>query len=70
MLTRKNTGRIALCLVTVALSVSFLYAASLDGYKFSVKNSTKSVILKILVSKDGKKWGFLTSATASKPDKR
>ena len=54
---RKNLSRIALGVVTVALSVSFLYATSLVEYKFKVHNKSSSKIVKLLASPDGKKFG-------------
>ena len=36
----------------------FFHATSKVDYKFKVHNNTKVAITKILVSEDGKKWGF------------
>ncbi len=53
---RKNLNRIALGIVTVALSVSFLYATSKFDYRFRVHNKSTSKIVKLLASPDGKKY--------------
>jgi hypothetical protein len=53
----------ALALTTLA-SVS---AFADDEYKFQVSNNTKHVIKKILVSEDGKKYGFFDIGKGIKP---
>ena len=57
MLTRKNLSRIALGVVTVALSVSLLYAASQEKISFRVHNKSNLKIVKLLLSEDGERYG-------------
>jgi hypothetical protein len=48
-------------IAAVLLSVCGIYAGSLsagDEYSFKVHNTTKAAITKLLVSEDGKEWGF------------
>ena len=47
-------------MAAVLLLLSFTpgFAKSLDDYKFKVYNNTKVRIKQILVSENGKKWGF------------
>ena len=49
---------------TTMASVS---AFAAEEYKFQVTNSTKSVIKKILVSEDGKKYGYFDIGKGIKP---
>ena len=62
MLTRMNLRRVALGVVTVALSVSLPYAFSQERTvrerTFSVHNKSDLNIVKLYVSEDGKKYGF------------
>ena len=53
---KKTLGRIALGVVTVALSVSFLYATSLVEYRFKVHNKSTSKLVKLMASPDGEKF--------------
>ena len=57
MLTRKHLSRIALGVVTIALSVSPLYAASQEKISFRVHNKSNLKIVKLLVSQDGVEYG-------------
>jgi hypothetical protein len=51
--------RIALLSLALALmSVTVGQAKSTNEYKFKVHNNTKHTIKKVLVSEDGKKYGF------------
>ena len=47
---------------TVALAAAFVFAAATSAqaeeYRFSVTNNTDTAIKKILVSQDGKKYGY------------
>jgi len=45
----------AMALTLVSFTASFAHAAD---YKFKVHNNTRQDIKKILVSEDGKKWGY------------
>ena len=62
MLTRTNLSRVALGVVTVALSVSLPYALSQERTvrerTFGVHNKSNLNIVKLHVSEDGKKYGF------------
>jgi hypothetical protein len=40
------------------MSFSIIHAKTLNDYKFKVHNNTKNVIKKVLVSEDGKTYGF------------
>jgi|ERR1051326_504413 signal-transduction protein with cAMP-binding, CBS, and nucleotidyltransferase domain len=54
----RNAGMmvaLAATLVVMSLTVAAAYA---PDYKFKVHNNTKQDIKKILVSEDGKKWGY------------
>ena len=54
----------------VALAVSFLFvglAASADEYAFEVTNNTDVLIKKILVSEDGKEYGYFDIGKGIKP---
>jgi hypothetical protein len=54
-----NFGKV-LMLATALMLLSFTlgFAKSSSEYKFKVHNNTKHDIKKILVSEDGKKWGY------------
>ena len=55
----RNVGRIVMIATALALmSFSASSAQPSSEYKFKVHNNTKSAIKKILVSEDGKKYGY------------
>lgn len=56
MLSRKNVGRFTLAVVTIALSVSFIFATSLVDYRFKIQNKSSSKLTKLWASPDGKKY--------------
>lgn len=54
----------------IALAVSFVFAglaASADEYSFEVTNSTRLTIRKILVSENGKQYGYFDIGKGIKP---
>jgi hypothetical protein len=53
----KNLRRIGLAAVIIASISATMAIANVIDYKFKVKNSTDSKIVKLLASPDGKKWG-------------
>ncbi len=55
---KKNLSRIALGIITVALTVSILHATTKFDYRFKVHNKSNSKITKLLASPDGKKYAF------------
>ena len=53
----KSLGKlISTIIATVLIFATTAYGA--DEYSFTVENSTKTTITKVLVSQDGKEWGF------------
>ena len=59
MRTYGNFGKVViLATVMVLLSFTLSFARSNAEYKFKVHNNTKVDIKKIMVSQDGKKWGY------------
>jgi hypothetical protein len=58
-----NYGKVVM-LATALLLMSFtLSFAKQPDYKFKVHNNTKVAIKKIMVSEDGKKWGYFDIGT-------
>ena len=58
-------------LLTAVLSISLAPRPALaadDEYSFKVHNTTKSTIKKLLVSEDGKTYGFFDIGKGIKPD--
>ncbi len=55
----RNVGKIVMLAAALAL-MSFMASSAQPSsdYKFKVHNNTKQDIKKILVSQDGKKWGY------------
>jgi hypothetical protein len=54
-----NLGKaLALAFALALVCSAFAFATTKVEYKFKVHNNTKVAIKKILVSDDGKKWGF------------
>lgn len=56
-----KSGRFKTALFAAAIllmSISFSYAQSDDEYSFKVFNNTDAAIVKLLVSEDGKKYGY------------
>jgi len=55
----RNVGRIGMLAAALALmSFTVSSAQPSSEYKFKVHNNTKQDIKKIMVSQDGKKWGY------------
>ena len=44
------------CVAAIVGVMLFCPSARADAYKFTIENTTKSKIVKLLVSEDGKKW--------------
>jgi hypothetical protein len=55
------------CALLVTTFVTQLALADDDEYSFKVKNTTKEMITKILVSEDGEKYGFFDIGKGIKP---
>jgi hypothetical protein len=62
----KKSVRVLLFAITLVF-VSFTIARAEDEYKFKVRNNTKQTIKKILVSEDGKEYGFFDIGKGIKP---
>ena len=63
---KKTSAKVLLFTITfTVLSFGSLFAA--EEYKFKVTNNTKETIKKILVSEDGKKYGFFDIGRGIKP---
>ena len=59
MRSSNHFRRIALLFIALSLmSFSVIHAKSTNDYKFKVHNNTKHTIKKVLVSEDGKTYGF------------
>jgi hypothetical protein len=56
ILMKMHTGRMALVALTVVACMSMLYATSRMDYRFKVHNKSKSRMVKLLASPDGKKY--------------
>ena len=61
---KKMVARVSLFAVMLVLVAA---VASADEYKFKVHNNTDQAIKKILVSEDGKEWGFFNIGAGIKP---
>lgn len=55
------------CALLVTIFVSHFASGADDEYSFKVKNTTKELITKILVSEDGEKYGFFDIGAGIKP---
>jgi len=63
---KKMSAKVLLIAFAFAtLSIASAFAG--EEYKFKVTNNTKEVIKKILVSEDGKKYGFFDIGSGIKP---
>ena len=62
---RRMTKTLRIAVALLALSLAGNLAA--EEYKFTVHNKTKSVIKKILVSEDGKEYGYFDIGKGIKP---
>ena len=51
----------------LATTLALPRASAADEYSFKVKNTTKELITKILVSEDGEKYGFFDIGKGIKP---
>ena len=51
-----HTGRVAFVALIVVTGLSMLYASSRMDYRFKVHNKSKSRMVKLLASPDGKKY--------------
>jgi hypothetical protein len=61
---KKSFARVSLFAFALLMIAA---VASAEEYKFKVHNNTKSVIKKILVSQDGKEYGFFDIGSGIKP---
>jgi hypothetical protein len=54
--------KVALATAGAALSLSSIFAISVkaEEYKFSIHNNSDVAISQVLVSEDGKEWGYFT----------
>ena len=58
MRVNSRFSKVLMLAVAVVLMSGTLSVARTPEYKFKVHNNTKSAIKKLMVSEDGKKWGF------------
>lgn len=65
--TQFKRAAIVTCAVLVMAFVPRVAVSGEDDYSFKVKNTTKELITKILVSEDGEKYGFFDIGAGIKP---
>ena len=58
MLRGRHFRKLSLCALTVAVSLTFIYANTRMDYRFKIHNKSKSKITKVMASPDGKKYGL------------
>jgi len=63
---KKMSAKVLLLALTFT-TLTFVSAFAGEEYKFKVTNNTKETIKKILVSEDGKKYGFFDIGSGIKP---
>jgi hypothetical protein len=65
--TRFKKAMLVGCALLVTTFVTQFALGADDEYSFKVKNTTKELITKILVSEDGEKYGFFDIGKGIKP---